>query len=269
MSGPLTRATVQELRNMMQEWDERPSVLQVERALRLLTKWRSRALAVTQIQHHGAVVQAGFFAGMQYNAEATEGSLLARLVGSYEAGLVPHIEQAVASGVDCVIDVGCAEGYYAVGLARRYPHLTVYAHDISETAQDACRELAARNGVLERVVVAGEFKPGDFETFASRRPLVLVDAEGAELDVLRPDLSPALTRMSLIVETHDVWRPGARAELVARFDPTHEITQVDQHHEWPVVPKWLRGLSELDLLLSAWEWRHRQTPWLVMRPRSA
>lgn len=236
-------------------------------ALRLLAKWRSLALAQTQIGHHGVTVQAGIFAGMEYSSQATEGSLLARLVGSYEAGLAPHIEETVADGIDCVIDVGCAEGYYAVGLARRYPHLTVHAHDISEKAQAACRELANRNGVANRVIVGGEFKPTDFESFSHRRPLVLVDAEGAELDILRPDISPSLARMVLIVETHDVWRPGARAELLERFTPSHEIIQVDQQHIWPEVPAWLRDLSELDLMLSAWEWRHRQTPWLVMRPK--
>jgi hypothetical protein len=253
---------------MMRDWAEQPSMEQVEGALRLLAKWRSSALSSTQIARMGAVVQAGLFEGMDYNIAATEGSLLARLMGSYEAGLVPHIESIVASGINCVIDVGCAEGYYAVGLARRYPHLRVHAYDISETAQAACRELAARNGVSERVIVGGEFKPTDFEAFASHRPLVLVDAEGAELDILRPDVSPALASMTVIVETHDVWRPGARNELITRFTPTHAITQVDQQHTWPVIPDWVRRLSELDLMLVAWEWRHRLTPWLVMRPKT-
>lgn len=269
MSGPLTRGAAQQLRKEMEEWGEAPSMAQVEMALRLLAKWRSLALAKTQVQHHGAIVQDGLFAGMKYIADAAEGSLLARLVGSYESGLVKHLENAVASGIDCVVDIGCAEGYYAVGMARRYPQLAVYAHDISETAQSACRDLAALNGVSDRVVVGGEFKPADFEAFASRRPLIIVDAEGAELDILDPASSPALEGMRLIVETHDVWRPGTRAELMTRFSPTHEIVQVDQEHHWPSVPAWLRNLSELDLLLSGWEWRHRQTPWLVMCPKTA
>src|SRR6202008_1532945 len=103
-------------------------------------------------------------------------------------------------GLDDIIDVGCAEGYYAVGLARLAPQATVHAFDIDEAARTACAELARRNGVAERVRIGGAFPPEGFEAFAGRRVLVMVDAEGAELDVLRPDLAPSLAGMSLIVE---------------------------------------------------------------------
>lgn len=267
MSGPLARGAARQLRQQMANWGDAPSIDDLEGALRLLAKWRSQVLGKTLLSLQGTVVQGGLFAGMDYAAEATEGSLTARLLGVYEGGLQPHIRSIVDEGLDCVIDVGCAEGYYAVGMARTFPELTVYAHDISEAARAACAALAAKNGVADRIVVGAEFRPTDFEAFAGRRVLVIVDAEGAELDILRPELSPALARMNLIVETHDVWRPGALAEITARFAPTHEVTRVDQRHEAADLPQWLMNLSELDQLIAVWEWRHRLTPWLVMRPR--
>ena len=45
---------------------------------------------------------------------ATEGALIPRLLGTYECELHPHLAALSAEGLDCVIDVGCAEGYYAV-----------------------------------------------------------------------------------------------------------------------------------------------------------
>ena len=118
-------------------------------------------------------------AGMDYLDQAAEGALIPRLMGTYESELHPHLLAFVEAGLDLVIDVGCAEGYYAVGLARLMPEVVVHAHDIDEAARRACTELAARNGVSERVIVGGEFRPDGFEAFAGRRVLVMVDAEGA------------------------------------------------------------------------------------------
>jgi hypothetical protein len=205
---------------------------------------------------------------MEYVSVASEGALIPRLLGTYECELHPHLAAIAADGVDCVIDVGCAEGYYAVGLARTMPGVTVHAHDIEERARALCTELAARNRVSDRVIVGGEFRPEDFQAFADRRVLVMVDTEGAEVDILRPDLGPALAGMDIIVETHDLYRQGALATIRSRFEATHDIVRVDTGVKPLAGPDWLLDLNHLDQLLAVWEWRARQTPWLVMRPKA-
>jgi len=154
-----------------------------------------------------------------------------------------------------------------VGLARMMPGVTVQAYDIDEKARLACGELAVRNGVAERVIVGGTFAPDGFEAFAGRRVLVMVDAEGAEVDILQPALSPSLAGMTIIVETHDLYRAGAMATMLERFGPTHDIVRVDQQPKVFDMPDWLKALPHLDQLLAVWEWRAQPTPWLVMRPR--
>jgi len=113
----------------------------------------------------------------------------------------------------------------------------------------------------------GEFAPQDFQAFAGRNVLVLVDCEGAEDDILKPDLGPALAGMNLIVETHDVFRPGVKARLIERFSPTHDITVVDLGPKTMPLPAWLQEFAHLDQLLAVWEWRSAPTPWLGMRPK--
>ena len=76
-------------------------------------------------------------------------------------------------------DIGCAEGYYAVGMAGRMPATRVDAFDIDPAAQRACGELAARRGVAERVRVGARFTADDFAAYAGRKTLVLCDVEGA------------------------------------------------------------------------------------------
>ncbi len=241
---------------------------QLTSALRLLARWRSTVIANTYIARHGAVIMQGPFAGMKYVESATEGALIPRLIGSYENELHPYFERLTASGLDCVIDIGCAEGYYAVGLARLLPDVTVHAYDISRVAQAACRELANRNDVSGRVIIGERFEPDGFEAFKGKSCLVMVDTEGAELDILQPDLSPALAGMRIIVETHDMFTKGAMQTLIDRFETTHDIVRVDAKLKAVELPEWFRELAPLDHLLATWEWRSGPTPWLIMEPKT-
>jgi precorrin-6B methylase 2 len=267
MASGLTTYIAELVRQRTEGWPATAEMDDLNELLRMMGRWRSQVLANTFIAQHGPRVLGGPFAGMEYVSQATEGALVPRLLGTYESELHPHLQALLGRGVDCVIDVGCAEGYYAVGLARLAPQLTVYAYDIDENARRACAELAAKNGVADRVVIGGEFAPDGFEAFAGRRALVMVDAEGAEVDILQPALSPSLAGMSVIVETHDLYRANAMATIVERFGPTHEIVRVDQQPKTFDMPPWLKALPHLDQLLAVWEWRARPTPWLVMTPK--
>jgi class 3 adenylate cyclase len=256
------------VKSRVDAWTEAPDNDELNEVLRRLGRWRSRLLANTYVAHHGPVVMQGLFAGMTYLTAASEGALVPRLLGTYESELHPHIRQIAEAGLDCVVNVGCAEGYYAVGLARLVEGVEVYAFDTDPGAQKACADLAAKNGVEARVTVGGEFKPEDFERFAGRRTLVMMDVEGAEPDLLDLQRAPALGAMSVIVETHDVYRQAARGQLMVRFASSHDIAVVEQQPKTLAYPPWLKDLPHLDQLLAVWEWRVRPTPWLVMRPRS-
>ena len=253
MASALTRHIARLARQRTETWPASAELDDLNELLRLMGRWRSQVLANTFIAQHGARILGGPFAGMEYVSHATEGALVPRLLGTYESELHPHLRAMMAGGVDCVVDVGCAEGYYAVGLARMAPEVTVYAYDIDEKARRACADLAAKNGVADRVIVGGEFAPDGFEAFAGRRALVMVDAEGAEVDILQPALSPSLAGMNVIVETHDLYRANAMATIVERFRPTHDILRVDQQPKAFDMPPWLKALPHLDQLLAVWE----------------
>ncbi|HEV2530632.1 methyltransferase domain-containing protein [Phenylobacterium sp.] len=256
------------LKKVAGEWPAEPDTVSINAALRVMSRWRQFHIVESYLRRHGTIIWGGPFRGMDYVATAAEGALMPRLLGSYEGELHPHLRAFAEEDLEVIIDVGCAEGYYAVGLARLMPQVTVHARDIDEKALQACRALADKNGVGERVIVGGEFQPQDFEAFAGRRGLVMVDAEGAELDVLQPELSPALAGLSLIVETHDIYRAGCLATLQQRFAPTHDIVVVEQQYLPFDPPPWFAQLPHLDRMLAVWEWRVSPTPWLVMRPKA-
>jgi hypothetical protein len=237
--------------------------------LRYLARWRSQVIGDAMIRRDGNTVQGGPFRGMKYVSEQLDGCLIARLLGCYESELHSHIETLISQHTEVVIDIGCAEGYYAIGLARRMPWADVHAFDINPRGQALCRQLAKANGVDERVHISGEFKGSDFARFAGRKVLVLCDIEGAERELLDPAQFPALRSFSVIVECHDATDKGLSDLLAQRFDPTHTIVKLELRSRAVELPPWFRQLSHLDQLLAVWEWRSGPTPWLVMSPRDS
>lgn len=239
--------------------------------LRLMSKWRSVLIQNTLLKQQGTVVMQGPLAGMDFLTQSAEGCHIAKLLGSYEQPLQPFIENAITSGYPIILNIGCAEGYYAVGMARRMPNTQVLAFDLNHTAQEVCAILAQKNSVSHRVKVGALFKPEDFETYPNEKLLVLCDIEGAERELLNPSVSPALIRMDLIVESHECLIPGVTNLLIDRFKDSHQITLVpddgQRHLDKP--PNWFLNLAHLDQLLATWEWRSGPTPWLVMKSKQA
>ena len=242
---------------------------QLNDAFRLLAKWRSILISNTIIAAHKTHVLQGPMKGLEYVANTSEGCLAARLIGCYEQPLLPFIEEAINTDYKNVVNIGCSDGYYAVGMARRMPNSKMWAYDINQAAQDACTELAQKNNVSERIEIGALFGPEDFAQFANKKTLVMCDIEGAEQELLDPQLAPDLVGMDIIVESHECIIKGLTQTLLDRFSVTHEITLIQdtgQRH-FEVLPKDYEKWANLDQLVATWEWRSGPTPWLVMKSK--
>jgi hypothetical protein len=260
--SPLTRAVHGQLATLI---NASPSPEGLNTALRLLAKWRSTVIGNTLVARLGTTITHGPFTGMSYATPASEGSFPARLLGVYEASLAPVIEEIIARAYPLVIDVGCAEGYYAVGLARRMPGSTIWARDASDKAQVLCRDLARQNEV--EVHVGGLLTHPDLAICADQPTVIICDIEGAEGTLLDPIAAPALTRADILVEVHEGMAPGLMASLTGRFDATHAITPIGRKLDDTGLPDWTEGWSDMDRLLALWEWRSGPTPWLWMQAK--
>lgn len=244
-------------------------VAQLTNALRLLSKWRSLLIQNALLQQQGTVVIDGPLKGLDFVSQSAEGCHIAKLLGCYEQPLLPYIEQAIQHAYPRILNIGCAEGYYAVGMARRMPATQVFACDLNPKAQQVCSELARKNGVADRITVGGLFMPGDFMRYAGEQTLVLCDIEGGERELLDPAVAPVLAGMDLIVESHECLVSGITELLIERFKPTHHIVLVEDNGQRQLAnaPTWFKNLPHLDQLLAVWEWRSGPTPWLVLKAK--
>jgi hypothetical protein len=176
-------------------------------------------------------VQAGPFAGMVYPPEivATDAHFLAKVLGCYEMECHSLVGQICARSYDEIINIGAAEGYYAVGLALRIPSATVYAFETESKSRALCMQLAHLNGAGERVRMGGFCDPPSLAAILenaqnrTKRKLLVCDCEGGEVELLDPIAIPALRSADLLIELHDVLRPGIRRIMTTRFTPTHSL----------------------------------------------
>ena len=132
---------------------------------------------------HGWQVMGGPFQGMIYGDTAVCSALLPKLAGSYEVELHPLLDSLRAADYDTVVDVGCAEGYYAVGFARKWVGIQVIAFDTDVQARELCAQKTEENGVAARVRVEGACE-GETLRDVVPRSLLISDCEGYELVLL-------------------------------------------------------------------------------------
>jgi len=218
------------------------------------------------LSEHGTKVTGGIFAGMNYLPEAKGSVLIPKLLGAYEQEIAPWMRDVVAAKPSRIIDVGCAEGYYAVGLARLLPETEVFAFDINASAQRLCRRLAELNGVGGRVRVGGRCSQNDLQRLAGSGTVLICDIEGAEGTLLDPSAIPALLQTTVIVELHDCLVPGVANFVRKHFAVSHELDEAEAVERATHELKELSDVSENHRKLMLSEFRVPGQSWLRLQP---
>lgn len=220
----------------------------------------------------GGRVDKGPFAGMKYIHGAVGSAYVPKLLGIYERELNPRIEQACALNFPLIVDIGAAEGYYAVGLARRNPNARIIAFEMEQKGQDALKEMANLNDVASRVQIRGKCELANLRAAlqTAERSLIICDVEGDEQTLLDPEAIPELCCTHLLVEMHDFIHPGITERITERFKRTHEIQAIWQEiRSRSDLPYRTFGTALLPGSYLRWavsEWRPAKMSWLWLEP---
>ncbi len=221
-------------------------------------------------------VLTGPFAGMRYPAGFVPRMLFSGpyQVGSFELELHPAVEGIVAERPATVINVGSAEGYYAVGLALRLPGARVIGFELDPVLRSASAALADRNSVADRIELRGLCTISELAAIApggAGGTAVIMDCEGAESELADPDRVPWLRDASLLVELHPAIDADVRARLEARFAASHELELISAEiRRASLFDPQLRpigGLRRIDRELLVAEFRDGPQDWLLASPR--
>lgn len=219
------------------------------------------------------LVQSGPFKGMLLLDEVSwsDGNLGTKVLGCYEQELHEAIEHEITrlAKLDrpaIILDIGCSEGYYAVGLARMLPTAEITAVDSSEDALRITLETADANHVLLHDLITELFGP-DFNVGYSP-DLVICDCEGAEIDYLDLEKFPGLKQATILVECHDAGDHLVTDPLGKRFGDTHDVYIIFEGPRNPNDFEMLRPMQSLMRWLAVSEGRPTMMHWLFMRPKA-
>jgi len=211
----------------------------------------------------GSTVQRGPFAGMRLDIDAFPVHIAPKLAGTYEAELHEMIEEALQRSPRTIVNIGCAEGYYAVGIARRLPHVIVHAHDADRKAIKATRHHAALNRVERRVQTGGALTPARLQKLASQSPaLLIMDIEGGEGGLLDPVHVPALRAADILVELHPDRVPDIESRISGRFADSHRLRLIRERPTETKLDHAPAGLSAADRWNAVDERRPSSQSWL-------
>lgn len=214
-------------------------------------------------------VQYGPFTGMKIIPKFCwgDGDLGGKLLGLYENELFEIIENVIEDNPDLIINYGCAEGFYGIGLALRLPNTKVISLDIEPKALDIAKENAEENNV-KNIEFSRECNHEYLENILSQyqKPFIIMDCEGAEDVILDPYKIPSLEKTNILVETHDCLYPGITSRLIDKFEATHDLGEIMQGpknlHIEPI-----KILSDLDKLILCNENRPCTMSWILMTPK--
>lgn len=224
-------------------------------------------------EFHGFKVGHGPFKGLKllkttYWAPTDKASMV---LGLYEQGILNELN-LLKGKYKVLIDIGAADGYYAIGALIGGICEKAYCFELNEEGQSSIRQTAILNDVSSNVTIFG----GANNTFYNLIPefdrnpsILLVDIEGAEFDLLTEDVFSIFKQSIVFIELHD-WFYKDRNEkiksLFARFSKTHTAYEISYGSRNPDDFPELADLCDDDRWLLCSEGRAKTMKWLKLVP---
>lgn len=217
------------------------------------------------------IVLHGPFKGLDYsNTRTFCSSLYPKLLGTYEHEIEGHMASALDEHFDLIVDVGAADGYYAVGFALKKPETKVIAFEQDPRARVELENLAEVNQVSARIEIRGRCDTWDLLKLPYEGGLLVMDCEGHEENLLTPEVISHLRHWDFIIETHDGYSAEMTSRLIHRFRSTHKVERIEAVHDFNRVDginlPLLQGIPrrECDLLLAEGR-QHACLRWIACR----
>jgi precorrin-6B methylase 2 len=230
---------------------------------RLVKKWGLFAINQKLIREVGSTVLAGPFRGLRLPASTYDEHIGPYLLGTYEMELHPWWNEILTRQFEMIVDVGAKFGYYAVGLAQKFPSVPTVAFDTDRWARRVTAQTAAANEVAN-VTILGYCTPEWLATQLKPKSFIISDCEGFEGELFGAGDNGVLETATMLIELHDQIVPGVTAKIEQRFSRTHTFRRVRSRTATPVTAN-IHVLTAEELRRAATEIRRPQE-WVYLEP---
>jgi hypothetical protein len=221
-------------------------------------------------------IQHGPFAGVRLSRDSwwSAADRGAMLLGMYEQEVLESIGK-MRNRFSVLVDIGAADGYYAIGSLRAGWVSHAYCYEVSELGRATIKRNAELNGFSEALTILGEAKAGfmnDLKSEYQVKPqecLVIMDIEGGEEDLLAMSGLNSLAHSVSIVEIHDHL---VSESFVGQLESSADRAGLDLHYvatgaRNPSQFVELAGWSDDDRWMVCSEGRAHLMRWAIMTPR--
>ena len=189
----------------------------------------------------------GPFKGMKYISESVGSCHMPKILGIYENEIYSILTQFLSMS-DLCVNIGAAEGYYAIGCAMKFPKLQVIAYEMEQAGRDSMLELEKIN-LVNNVIIKKNFTALDFDSIQNmsiNSVTYLIDIEGDEKHIFTKYYSH-FKKSNFIIELHDKKSNTIESKLKHFFSDTHSIKtipiKIKHINELPIhIPRLLKNL---------------------------
>lgn len=222
-------------------------------------------------------VQSGPFRGLNYLPQSTGSALPPKLMGVYEKELHQTIRKWISYAPRNIIDIGAAEGYYAVGLAVALPTTKITAFEQNAEGQRMLGEMAALNNIRDRIQIKGLACRNDLINMLKDDPylFIIMDIEGGEHEFFDYEIVKSSINAHLLIEIHKTHseQQDPFGDLEDLFKKTHIVRKIfcDQRSiaDLPFFPWRILGhIFKRKCLNALDEKRLGSLGWLSIEPRN-
>ena len=218
------------------------------------------------------IVRRGPFQGIELTEEGCDTwTFMPKVLGSYECELHVSFRYVLDRSYSKILNIGAAEGYYAVGLAKNIPAATVYAYEQDERRRSICRKNATINDVSDRVHTRGVCDSSELQSVElDSDSFVLCDIEGAERHLLDPEKVTGLQSADILLELHDNDRGATDTlgeEIYKRFNATHQVIPITKRPRYPDEYTEIQALEWDERPVALSEHRFLRNGWIFLKRR--
>ena len=127
-------------------------------------------------------------------------------LGFYEKEILDIINGFAENEFDTFVDIGAADGYYAVGMLVSKTVKRAFCFEASEIGHAIIKENFELNGSLGQIEVLGRASNNSLQSLTSvdyTKAIILIDIEGAELEVVDANFLSQARGANIIIEVHN------------------------------------------------------------------
>ena len=197
---------------------------------------------------------------------------ITQTLGTYEEHILQKMIHFSKKGSSLLIDIGAADGYFAVGMAYANFYEKVCAFEIEQEGRDRILENAVANKCDHKIKVYGEANVASVLKVIEGvdKATVLIDIEGAEYGLLSHEMISILKNHYVICELHpwmviegDIFQNQLLDRASEQFDI--EMIKRDSYH--PNDFSEFYNLSDEERLVAVGEGRDKNMQWMILSPK--